>query len=451
MAPKRTTRSTPVTPAPTATTTTVTKAQLQALIDQGVATALAEVEASRVRNGYGSNGSGPRLAKIVRECTYPDFLKCQPLNFKGTEGVIGLTQWSRSYMVELICEDCYSGSCSGISMENFKEMMTDKVEKYTIGVPDTIHDSVKATKPKTMQEAIEFATELMDKRIRDAVENKQKFKGTSGNNQSQPQQNKRQNTGRAYAAGNSDRNMYTGPKPLCSKCDYHHEGPCLPRAYAERQVDNKIKSEDIARNNQNQQPYKRQNTGQVYTAGNGDKRLYAGSRPLCPKCNYNHEGPCLPKCNNYKRVGHLTKDCRSRPANNNNNNRNNNNQQGNGCFECGAQTHFKRNCPKLKNNNRGNQARNDRASARVYAVRNAGANPDNVVASTFLLNNHCALILFDTGVDKIFVSTAFSSLININPSTLDCSYDVELANGQILNRHFFEVFPEDLPGLPPTR
>nr|GFC32355.1 reverse transcriptase domain-containing protein [Tanacetum cinerariifolium] len=66
-----------------------------------------------------------------------------------------------------------------------------------------IHDSVEAAKPKTMQKAIEFATELIDKRIRDAVENKQKFEGTFGNNQNQLQQNKRQNTGRAYAAGNS--------------------------------------------------------------------------------------------------------------------------------------------------------------------------------------------------------------------------------------------------------
>nr|GFA46332.1 hypothetical protein [Tanacetum cinerariifolium] len=96
MASKRTTRSTqvpPVTPAPTATTTTVTEAQLLALIDQGVAAAMAEAEASKVRNSYDNNNSGPRLAQAVSECTYPDFLKCQPLNFKGTEGVIGLTQW----------------------------------------------------------------------------------------------------------------------------------------------------------------------------------------------------------------------------------------------------------------------------------------------------------------------------------------------------------------------
>ncbi|GJU24803.1 putative reverse transcriptase domain-containing protein [Tanacetum coccineum] len=78
------------------------------------------------------------------------------------------------------------------------------------------------------------------------------------------------------------------------------------------------------------------------------------------------------RCNNCKKVGHLAKDCRSRPANNNNNN----NQKGNGCYECGAQGHFRRNCPKLKNNDRGNQARNNRAPAKVYVVGNAGANPD---------------------------------------------------------------------------
>ncbi|GJS51841.1 reverse transcriptase domain-containing protein [Tanacetum coccineum] len=93
MAPKRATRSTPVTPAPTATTTTVTEAQLQALIDQGVAAAMAEAEASRVRNGYDSNGSRPRPAQAVRECSYSEFLKCKPLDFKGTEGVVGLTRW----------------------------------------------------------------------------------------------------------------------------------------------------------------------------------------------------------------------------------------------------------------------------------------------------------------------------------------------------------------------
>ncbi|GJR65673.1 putative reverse transcriptase domain-containing protein [Tanacetum coccineum] len=99
-----------------------------------------------------------------------------------------------------------------------------------------------------------------------------------------------------------------------------------------------------------------------------------------------------------------------------------------------VQGHYKNECPRLKNNNgnRGNQAGNDRAPAKVYVVGNAGANPDNVVAGTFLLNNRYAYILFDTGADRSFVSTTFSSQIDITPSTLDHYYDVELADGRII-------------------
>ncbi|GJS39551.1 putative reverse transcriptase domain-containing protein [Tanacetum coccineum] len=85
------------------------------------------------------------------------------------------------------------------------------------------------------------------------------------------------------------------------------------------------------------------------------------------------------------------------------------------------------------NNNRGNQAGNAKAQAKVYAVGNAGANPDNnVVTGTFLLNNRYASILFDTGADRSFVSTAFSSRIIITPTALDHNYNVELADGRIV-------------------
>ncbi|GJX96598.1 putative reverse transcriptase domain-containing protein [Tanacetum coccineum] len=99
----------------------------------------------------------------------------------------------------------------------------------------------------------------------------------------------------------------------------------------------------------------------------------------------------------------------------------------------GVQGHFKRDFPKLKNGNHGNQRGNDNAPAKVYVVGNAGTNPDsNVVTGTFLLNDRYASILFDTGADRSFVSTTFSSLIDITPTTLDHYYDVELADGKII-------------------
>ncbi|GKC91236.1 reverse transcriptase domain-containing protein, partial [Tanacetum coccineum] len=176
---------------------------------------------------------------------------------------------------------------------------SDKIEKYVGGLPDMIHGSVVASKPKTMQEAVEIATELMDKKIRTFDERQTKSKRKQDDNQQQQQQNKRQNTSRAYIAG----------------------------------------------------------TGIL------QEGLY----------------------------------------------------------------------PKLKNNNRGNQAGNGNAPAKVYAVGRAGTNPDsNVLTCTFLLNNRYASVLFDTGADRSFVSTAFSSQIDITPTALDHYYDVELADGRII-------------------
>nr|GFB75643.1 reverse transcriptase domain-containing protein [Tanacetum cinerariifolium] len=251
---------------------------------------------------------------------------------------------------------------------------SDKIEKYVGGLPDMIHGSVVASKPKTMQEAIKIETELMDKKI---------------------------------------------------------------HTFAECETASKRKFENTSRNTQNQQQHsnKRQNTGRVYTAASSEKKQYGGSKTLCAKCNYHHDVPCAPKCRNCNKISHLVRDCRN-TANTNNAN----NQRGTGlgqkiaCYECGVQGHFRRECPKLKNkNNHGNHGGRKNAPARVYAVGCVGTDPDaKVVTGTFLLNNRYASVLFDTGVDRSFVSTTFNTQINITPSTLDHCYDVELADGRII-------------------
>ncbi|GJS08923.1 putative reverse transcriptase domain-containing protein [Tanacetum coccineum] len=173
----------------------------------------------------------------------------------------------------------------------------------------------------------------------------------------------------------------------------------------------------------------------AYTTRPGEKREYTGSLPLCTKCNYHHKGPCAPRCNKCNKIGHLARDCRISSPNGNNNNRGNFGTTQNAVtyYECGVQGHFKKDCPKLKNGNRGNQRGNGNAPAKVYVVGNAETNPEsNIVTGTFLLNNRYASIIFDTGADRSFISTIFSFLIDITPTTLDHYYDVELADGKII-------------------
>ncbi|GKB35486.1 reverse transcriptase domain-containing protein [Tanacetum coccineum] len=94
--------------------------------------------------------------------------------------------------------------------------------------------------------------------------------------------------------------------------------------------------------------------------------------------------------------------------------------------------HFKKDCPKLKNRSYGKQAANSEARGRAYALGGGEPNQDsNVVTAMFLLNNRYASMLFDYGVHRSFVLTAFSSLINIAPTTLDYNYVVELAESRV--------------------
>nr|GEZ24635.1 reverse transcriptase domain-containing protein [Tanacetum cinerariifolium] len=135
-----------------------------------------------------------------------------------------------------------------------------------------------------------------------------------------------------------------------------------------------------------QQPFKKQNVAKVYNMGTGERKPYKGS---------------LPKSSGNANVANAERDGKETPKGMNGGNRN--------------------------------------AQRWVYAVgnaeknRNAPMNPDsNVGMGTFLLNNRYASILFDTGADRSFISIAFSSLVNIDPTPLGSSYDVELADGKIV-------------------
>ncbi|GJZ77881.1 reverse transcriptase domain-containing protein [Tanacetum coccineum] len=182
-----------------------------------------------------------------------------------------------------------------LNVSKFVANETDKVDKYISGLPDNIYGNVKSARPKTLDETIELANDLMDQKL---------------------------------------------------------------RTYAERQSDNKRKADDSSRNNHGhqQQPSKRQNVTKVYNMGTGEKKPYGGSLPKCTKCHFHHNGLCTQKCHKCNKVGHFARDCKSSGNTNVANTQKGNraNPKGNGCFECGSPGHFKKDCLKLKNKDGGN-------------------------------------------------------------------------------------------------
>ncbi|GJZ76920.1 putative reverse transcriptase domain-containing protein [Tanacetum coccineum] len=110
------------------------------------------------------------------------------------------------------------------------------------------------------------------------------------------------------------------------------------------------------------------------------------------------------------------------------------------CYEYGRQGHFRNDCPKLKNQNHGKQVVNGEARRRAYALGGGEANHDsNVVTCMFLLNKRYASILIDSGANKSFMSTTFSTIFDVVPTTLDVSYAVELANGRVLGSFVMNI------------
>ncbi|GJR55363.1 putative reverse transcriptase domain-containing protein [Tanacetum coccineum] len=387
---------------------------------QRVADVLAEREATRSGNGEDNHDSGMgerRQAPRACECTYPDFMKCKPLYFKGTKRVVELTQWFERMEIMFRISNCTMenqikfATCTllgsaltwwnshirtvghdvayAMNWTSLKKMMTDKyctrgeikklevemwnlkvkgtdvvsynqrfqelalmcarmfpeeldkIERYVGVFPDMIHGSVMASKPKTMQDALEFATELMDKKIRTFAERQSEKKEskmiTNNNNRTR---------GRTLAEltlqGLVRRNL-TEDLNLCA--------PNATITMMVSVLQNATSATELA----------------IWPVNVGVLQM-------------------LILLTTKGALGQVRK-----------------------LHALNA---------KPRDISRGSRA---------------GTNPDsNVVTGTFLLNNHYASILFDIGVDKSFVSTAFSSQIDITPTTLDHYYDVELADGGII-------------------
>ncbi|GJR90019.1 putative reverse transcriptase domain-containing protein [Tanacetum coccineum] len=241
---------------------------------------------------------------------------------------------------------------------------------------------------------------------------------------------------------------------------------------SERQAENKRKLNNTSKNNQNQQqPNKRQNTGKAYAAGHGEKKYYGGSKPLCPKCNYHHDGPCAPKCHRCNIVGHLVRNCR-RPTNDNTTN----NQRGTGisqkanCYECGNQGHYKRDCPERKNQSHKNQIEELGSFDAIIGMDWLAKYQAVIVCAEKIVRipwRNKTLIIHGDGSTQgnvtrlnIISCTKMQKymekgfpifLAHVTAKEVEDKSKKKRLEDVPIVQDFPEVFPEDLPGLPPTR
>ncbi|GKE61290.1 putative reverse transcriptase domain-containing protein, partial [Tanacetum coccineum] len=273
----------------------MTPESVQAMIDQALLRNSTNGDGS-----HSSHGDNQRNVQTARPCFYADFevLKKKMTDKYCPQGEI------KKLEIEL-WNLKVKGNDVPTYTERFQELTlictkfvaneTEKIDKYISGLPDNIYGSVKSSRPKTLDETIELANDFMDQKLRTYAErqtdNKRKADDSSRNNHGHQQQPfKRQNVAKVYNMGTGERKPYGGSLPKCTKCHFHHNGPCTQK---------------------------------------------------CHKCNKVGHFARDCRSSGNANVANTQKGNGANP-------------KGNGCFECGAPGHFKKDCPKLKNKDGGN-------------------------------------------------------------------------------------------------
>nr|GEY03026.1 hypothetical protein [Tanacetum cinerariifolium] len=294
-----------------------------------------------------SSELGQDVAPDVRECTFVEFMKCNPTAFHGTEGAVELRRWFKKTKSVFGISECVQGKKRFNKLALMCPRMVEpervKVDAYIRGLTDNI--------------------KARDERILEGKKRKWE----------------------SFQSGNSS---------------------------------GKINHKDNSR--QNLQNNQKQGNARAMVTAPTDGKVSSGSLPLCERCFTRHVGLSMIKCHKCGKVRHKVRYYKEKNVS----------TGANAlsiltCYDCGDQGHTRNRCPKKVK-----QEEVGKFHGRAYAIQDAEPKGPNVVIGTFVLNNHYAFVLFDSGSDRSFMDTRFSFMLNIDSVKIRASYEVELANGR---------------------
>ncbi|GKD96077.1 reverse transcriptase domain-containing protein [Tanacetum coccineum] len=359
---------------------------IEELVTQRVADALATYEANwNTRSGNGSgNGNrsvsqsdgrsgSRRFVYTAQGYTYKELLNCLLLNFKGTEGAIGLAWWFEKiesvFNINNCAVECQVKYAAYTLLNSALTWWSAHVRTVRI---DASNEMSWKEIMKLMTEAYCHKNEIqkLDGELWNLT-----VKGTDVVGYIQRFQELALLSPRMVPEEEDKVERYIWGLPDSIQGNVTFAGSV--------RLQDAVK---LANNlmDQTQPPFKRHNVARANTARPSERNVYDGKLPLCNRCKLHLNGQCNVKCTNCKKVGHIARDCRSPTVAADQRAPVMNQRTMVTCFECGKQGHYKSDCPKLKNQSCGNTTRNTTGSSearrRVYALGGGNADQDpNVV------------------------------------------------------------------------
>ncbi|KAK9075289.1 hypothetical protein SSX86_003612 [Deinandra increscens subsp. villosa] len=441
--------------------TPMTSADIEQLIAQRVADAIADYEANRSTGG--SPGSGAAGAPVTNgtRCSYESFLKCKPPPFSGLEGATGLVKWIEK--VESVfsmcnCPEDYrvkyaAGTFEGQALTWWNAQVQAITLELANSTPWEEFTEMLRAEYCSRSELQKLDQEFWNLTMKDAdiVGYTNRFYELCRLCPAMVKPEYKKIERYIWGLAPQIQSMVTSSVPKTIQDAVRLAHHLTDQGVRQGTMGKKAavgKQEATSNNNsggnqkgkwnnkrgRNQSDQKAPETVKAFVAAPADpskkpRAVYSGPLPKCNKCSFHHNGTCeSARCQNCKRIGHSAQGCRfnaatppataTPTATNTGVTRT--------CYGCGEAGHFRRNCPK-------NKANGGNAHGRAFVIGNVEARQDpNIVTGTFLLNNNYATILFDTGADKSFVSSDFSDLLGVRPTALTCNYTIELADGKLI-------------------